>query len=362
MNSPLFSPITIGDLALSNRVVMAPLTRMRAAEGDVPTELHAEYYRQRASAGLIIAEASQVSPQGKGYMQTPGIYNQAQVEGWQKVTKAVHDANGLIALQLWHVGRIGHDSLQEGGQPPVSASAIAARTRTTIRGEHGEPVRVNCSLPRALELDEIPAVIDDFKRATKLSRDAGFDMVEVHAAHGYLLQQFQALESNERTDQYGGSMENRARLTLEVVDAVIAEWSPSRVGVRLSPKGNANGLEPADGEAMVLYLAAELNKRGIAYVHLSEPDWFGGPAPSEGFREALRNSFEGVIIVAGGYTLEKANGLYEQNLIDAVAFGRPYISNPDLVERLKTGAPFNPERKELYYGGGAEGYTDYPAL
>lgn len=362
MSVSLFEPVNLGEVSLKNRVLMAPLTRMRAGAGDVPTDLMAEYYRQRAGAGLIISEASQVSPQGKGYMQTPGIYSDAQVQGWQKVTAAVHQAGGKIAMQLWHVGRISHSSLQVDEQAPVSASAIAAKTRTTVLGENGQPQRVNCSTPRALGLDEIPTLIQSYRDATVNAQTAGFDCVEVHAAHGYLLQQFQAAESNERTDIYGGSLENRARLTLEVLDAVIAAWTPGRVGIRISPMGSFNALEPADGEAMAWYLAEQFERRGIAYVHLSEPDWAGGLPITDAFRQGLRQRFSGAIVGAGAYTREKAERLLAKQWISAAAFGRDYIANPDLADRLRLDQALNPQRPELFYGGGAEGYTDYPSL
>ncbi|REH36699.1 N-ethylmaleimide reductase [Paraperlucidibaca baekdonensis] len=360
--SALFEPLTMGALTLPNRVIMAPLTRMRASAGDVPSELSITYYAQRASAGLIITEASQVSPQGKGYMQTPGIYSPEQVAGWQRVTAAVHEAGGRIAMQLWHVGRISHSSLQVDNQPPVSASDLPAMTKTTVLGADGNPERVPCSTPRALALAEIPELLASYTHATHASREAGFDYVEVHAAHGYLLHQFQSIESNKRDDAYGGSLENRARLTLEVLDATIAAWDADRVGVRISPMGNFNALDDAEGEAMGLYLAEQFAQRGIAYLHLSEPDWAGGPQLNERFRIALRARFPGVIIGAGNYTKAKAEPLLAKSLIDAAAFGRPYIANPDLAERLRDDAPLNEQRPALFYGGGAEGYTDYPAL
>ncbi len=362
MSVSLFEPIQMGSVSLANRVLMAPLTRMRAGAGDVPTDLMVEYYRQRAGAGLIISEASQVSPQGKGYMQTPGIYSAEQVKGWQKVTQAVHQAGGKIAMQLWHVGRISHTSLQVDQHAPVSASDIPAKTRTSVLGDQGQPVRVNCSQPRALTLAEIPVLIQTYCDATVNARKADFDFVEVHAAHGYLLQQFQAAESNQRSDAYGGSLENRARLTLEVLDAVIAAWEPGRVGVRISPMGSFNALEAADGEAMGWYLAEQFERRGIAYLHLSEPDWAGGLPITDAFRQGLRQRFSGAIIGAGAYTREKAERLLANNLIDAAAFGRSYIANPDLAERLRLQQPLNEQRPELFYGGGAEGYTDYPVM
>jgi len=363
MSVTLFDALRIGPLTLKNRVLMAPLTRMRAGQpGDIPTALMAEYYRQRASAGLVITEATQISPEGKGYADTPGLYNAAQTEGWKQSTAAVHAEGGLICMQLWHVGRVSHTSLQIDGQAPVSASDKPYENRTTIKDADGKLVRAACSTPRALRTDEIPRLLEEYRVATRNAREAGFDMVEIHAAHGYLLHQFMSEESNFRTDQYGGSLENRARLCLEVVDAVIGQWDAAHVGIRISPLGIFNGLDDLAGQAMGLYLAAEFAKRGLGYLHLSEPDWAGGPALNDEFRKALRAAFPGVIIAAGNYTLEKAQPLLAAGLIDAVAFGRPFIANPDLPERLRVGHSLNPGRPELYYGGGAEGYTDYPVI
>ncbi|MGM7882671.1 alkene reductase [Yersinia enterocolitica] len=360
----LFSPLKVGALTLPNRVFMAPLTRLRSIEpGDIPTPLMAEYYRQRASAGLIITEATQISFQAKGYAGAPGLHTQEQLNAWKKITQAVHNEGGHIAVQLWHVGRISHHSLQPGQQAPVAPSAIAADTRTTVRDETGAWVRVPCSTPRALETEEIPGIINDFRQATVNAREAGFDYIELHAAHGYLLHQFMSPASNQRTDQYGGSIENRTRLTLEVVDATAAEWGAERIGIRISPLGPFNGLDNGeDQEEAALYLIEELNKRHIAYLHISEPDWAGGKPYSDAFRDAVRARFKGVIIGAGAYTAEKAESLIEKGFIDAVAFGRSYISNPDLVERLQQNAPLNEPDGETFYGGGAKGYTDYPKL
>ncbi|ATM95968.1 N-ethylmaleimide reductase [Yersinia frederiksenii] len=360
----LFSPLKVGALTLPNRVFMAPLTRLRSIEpGDIPTPLMTEYYRQRASAGLIITEATQVSFQAKGYAGAPGLHTQEQLNAWKKITQAVHEEGGHIAVQLWHVGRISHNSLQPGQQAPVAPSAIAADTRTTIRDETGAWVRVPCSTPRALETEEIPGIINDFRQATANAREAGFDYVELHAAHGYLLHQFMSPASNQRTDQYGGSIENRTRLTLEVVDATAAEWGAEHIGIRISPLGPFNGLDNGeDQEEAALYLIDELNKRQIAYLHISEPDWAGGKPYSDAFRDAVRARFNGVIVGAGAYTAEKAENLIEKGFIDAVAFGRSYISNPDLVARLQQKAPLNEPDGETFYGGGAKGYTDYPTL
>ncbi|CNI00675.1 alkene reductase [Yersinia vastinensis] len=360
----LFSPLKVGALTLPNRVFMAPLTRLRSIEpGDIPTPLMAEYYRQRASAGLIITEATQVSFQAKGYAGAPGLHTQEQLNAWKEITQAVHEEGGHIAVQLWHVGRISHNSLQPGQQAPVAPSAIAADTRTTVRDENGAWVRVPCSTPRALETEEIPGIINDFRQATANAREAGFDYVELHAAHGYLLHQFMSPASNQRTDQYGGSIENRTRLTLEVVDATAAEWGAEHIGIRISPLGPFNGLDNGeDQEEAALYLIDELNKRHIAYLHISEPDWAGGKPYSDAFRDAVRARFNGVIVGAGAYTAEKAENLIEKGFIDAVAFGRSYIANPDLVARLQQNAPLNEPDGETFYGGGAKGYTDYPTL
>ncbi|MGP2515885.1 alkene reductase [Yersinia sp. 2545 StPb PI] len=360
----LFSPLKVGALTLPNRVFMAPLTRLRSIEpGDIPTPLMAEYYRQRASAGLIITEATQISFQAKGYAGAPGLHTQEQLNAWKKITQAVHEDGGHIAVQLWHVGRISHYSLQPGQQAPVAPSAIAADTRTTVRDETGAWVRVPCSTPRALETEEIPGIINDFRQATANAREAGFDYIELHAAHGYLLHQFMSPASNQRTDQYGGSIENRTRLTLEVVDATVAEWGAEHIGIRISPLGPFNGLDNGeDQEEAALYLIDELNKRHIAYLHMSEPDWAGGKPYSDAFRDAVRAKFKGVIVGAGAYTAEKAEELIDKGFIDAVAFGRSYISNPDLVTRLQQQAPLNEPDGDTFYGGGAKGYTDYPTL
>ncbi|WP_297620145.1 N-ethylmaleimide reductase [Nocardioides sp.] len=357
----LFEPLTLGAVQTANRVLMAPLTRMRAtAPGDVPNALMAEYYVQRASAGLLISEGTQVSPEGKGYMDTPGIHSAEQVEGWREVTDAVHDAGGLIAAQLWHVGRVSHESFHDGGLP-VSASALPYRNRTTVRGEDGRPTRVSCPTPRALGLEEIPRVIEDYRRAAVNAREAGFDLVEIHGAHGYLLHQFLAADANQRTDEYGGSLQNRARLMLEVTDAVIDAWSADRVAIRISPVGSFNGTDDPEGAEAGLYVAGELGRRDLAFLHLSEPDWAGGPVLDDDYRQALRAAHPGPIVGAGNYDLEKANRLLEAGLIDAAAFGRTFIANPDLPRRLAEGLPLNPQRPESFYGGAAEGYVDYPA-
>lgn len=357
----LFEPLTLGDLILPNRIVMAPLTRMRATSpGDVPNDLMLEYYRQRAGAGLIVSEGTQISPIGKGYMDTPGIYSEEQVAGWRRITDAVHAEGGRIAAQLWHVGRVSHESFHN-GTLPVSASAVPFRNRTTIKGEDGKPLRTNCPTPRALTVDEIATTVDDYRQATVNAREAGFDLVELHGAHGYLLHQFMSTESNHRTDEYGGSLENRARFPLEVVDAVVGAWDGAHAGIRISPQGSFNGLDD-DDLAMALHLAEEFSGRGLGFLHLSEPDWAGGPVVTDDFRTDLRSAFQGAIIGAGNYTVEKAERLVGAGLIDAAAFGRAFLANPDLPERLRLGAPLNEPDLATFYGGDAVGYTDYPAL
>lgn len=364
MSKSLFTPLKVGAITVPNRVFMAPLTRLRSIEpGDIPTPLMGEYYRQRASAGLIISEATQISAQAKGYAGAPGLHSPEQIAAWKKITAGVHAENGHMAVQLWHTGRISHTSLQPGGQAPVAPSAIAAGTRTSLRDANGNAIREETSVPRALEIDEIPGIVNDFRQAVANAREAGFDLVELHAAHGYLLHQFLSPSANQRTDEYGGSVENRARLLLEVVDAVCNEWGADRIGIRVSPIGTFQNTDNGPNEeADALYLIEELARRGIAYLHMSEPDWAGGAPYTEAFREKVRARFHGPIIGAGAYTPEKAEDLMSKGLIDAVAFGRDYIANPDLVERLERKAELNPQRPESFYGGGAEGYTDYPTL
>lgn len=364
MSNKLFTPLKVGAITAANRVFMAPLTRLRSIEpGDIPTPLMGEYYRQRASAGLIISEATQISAQAKGYAGAPGLHSPEQVEAWKKITDGVHAEHGHMAVQLWHTGRISHASIQPGGNAPVAPSAINAGTRTSLRDENGNAIRVDTSTPRALDISEIPGIVDDFRKAVANAREAGFDLVELHSAHGYLLHQFLSPSANHRTDEYGGSVENRARLVLEVVDAVSKEWSAERIGIRLSPIGTFQNTDNGDNEeADALYLIEELAKRGIAYLHLSEPDWAGGQPYTDAFREKVRARFHGPIVGAGAYTPEKAENLIAKGLIDAVAFGRDYIANPDLVERLQRKAELNPQRPESFYGGDAEGYTDYPTL
>lgn len=360
----MFTPFNVGAITVPNRVFMAPLTRLRSIEpGDIPTPLMAEYYRQRAGAGLVISEATQISFQAKGYAGAPGLHTEKQIAAWKKITAVVHGEGGHMAVQLWHTGRISHASVQPDGAAPVAPSAINSGTRTTLRDEHGKAVRVDTTTPRALTLEEIPGIVNDFRQAVANAREAGFDLVELHGAHGYLLHEFLSPASNHRTDRYGGSVENRARLVLEVIDAVSKEWSADRIGIRLSPVGSFQNVDNGPNEeADALYLIEQLHQRGIAYVHLSEPDWAGGAPYTEAFRQNVRQRFSGTIIGAGAYTADKAETLIEKGLIDAVAFGRDFIANPDLVERLRQHAALNPQRPDFFYGGDAEGYTDYPTL
>jgi N-ethylmaleimide reductase len=356
----LFTPFDLGRIRLRNRIVMAPLTRDRATPGiDAPNQLNAEYYRQRAGAGLIIAEATQISPYGKGYAFTPGIYSPDQIEGWKLVTSAVHAEGGTIFLQLWHVGRISHPSLQPGNLLPVAPSAVAPKdTRTFI--ETGEFVSVGT--PRALELTEIPGIIDDYAAAASKAIAAGFDGVEIHAANGYLLHQFMGDGSNHRTDRYGGSVANRLRLTLEVTEAVSAAVGADRTGIRISPVSPASGAYDSNPQSVFFPLVRELNRFGLAYVHVVEGHT-QGPREFHGFDfEQLRKEFSGAWMVNNGYTREMAIDVVARGLADLVAFGRPFIANPDLVERFRTGAPLNEVDFATAFGGDDRGYTDYPTL
>jgi N-ethylmaleimide reductase len=362
----LLDSLSIGDLTLANRIIMAPLTRMRSQQpGNIPHALNAEYYAQRAGAGLIISEATQISQQGQGYPATPGIYTQAQIDGWRLVTDAVHQRGGKIFLQLWHVGRISHPSLQPGGAQPVAPSAIAAANSGTFTADW-QPTPI--LTPRALELGEIPGIIADFKQAAMNAKAAGFDGVEVHGANGYLLDQFLQDGSNHRQDMYGGSIENRARLLLEVVDAAIAVWSKNRVGVRLSPYGTFSDMHDSDPLALFTYVLQQLDKRGIGYVHLIEPrssNAGGGDGNIDTAPQTAKlfhKAFGGVLISAGGYQGADAKQAVAEGVADAIAFGRLFISNPDLPARIAAGAALTPYDRSTFYGGGAKGYTDYPTL
>jgi N-ethylmaleimide reductase len=356
----LFSPTTIGAIHVANRVAMAPLTRSRASMDGVHSDLAVEYYRQRASAGLIISEATNISRQGRGYAFTPGIYNDAHVVAWKKVTDAVHQAGGKMVCQLWHVGRMSHVDLQGNNLAPVAPSAIQAGEMIFLEtGKQAPP-----STPRALETSEIPGIIDDYRNAARKAKEAGFDGVEVHSANCYLLEQFIRDSTNHRTDRYGGSVENRTRLAVEVITAVSEIWGADRVGVRLSPITRAVGDTPLDSDPQGTYgfLAHRLGELGLAYLHCVEGQTRGANAAQNFDFKALHTAFGGKYIANNSYTREMAIGAVATGHADAVAFGRPFIGNPDLVERLRRDAPLTEADGSTYYGGGAEGYTDFKPL
>jgi N-ethylmaleimide reductase len=357
--SLLFQPLRLGDLELPNRVVMAPLTRNRAEHGgaDVASELAATYYSQRASAGLIVSEGTQISRQGQGYVWTPGLYNEAQVAGWRRATDAVHAAGGRIFAQIWHVGRISHVSLQPGGGAPVAPSPIRAKTRTFLETGFAE-----VSEPRALSIAEIAGVAADFGAAAANAKRAGFDGVELHGANGYLIDQFLRDATNQRSDSYGGSVENRARFALEAVDAVLKVWPAGRVGIRLAPVSPANDIADSNPEAIFGHLVARLSERRLGYIHIVEGATGGDRNIAPFDYLALRRAFSGAYIANNGYTRELAIETLAQGRADLIAFGKPFVSNPDLVERLRRDAPLAAPERETFYGGGAKGYTDYPAL
>ena len=346
----LFDPLVVGDLKLPNRVVMAPLTRLRAGPTQIPNALMAEYYAQRASAGLLITEGVPVTPQGVGYQGVPGIWSQAQVEGWKQVTKAVHDKGGRIFIQLWHVGRVSDPSFHDGAAP-VGPSAIPAKGHVSLlRPERPYPT------PRALTTEEVAGVVEAFRQGAENAKAAGFDGAEIHGANGYLLDQFLQDGSNQRTDQYGGLIENRARLLLEVADAVASVFGPGRVGVHLAPRADSHSMGDSDLAATFGYVARELGQRGVAFLCAREYD---GP---DSLAADLKKAFGGVYIVNEKFTAATAQAALDAGKADAVAFGKAYIANPDLVERLRVGAPLNDPDPSTFYGGDGRGYTDYPAL
>jgi N-ethylmaleimide reductase len=365
----LFQPIKVGHYNLRNRIVMAPLTRSRSRQpGNIPSPLNAAYYVQRATAGLIISEATQVSMQGQGYAWTPGIHSREQVEGWRLVTAAVHAAGGLMFAQLWHVGRISHPTLQPDRMLPVAPSAIKPAGEAFIENENGEGELVPFEKPRALQLEEMPYLVDQYARAAKNALAAGFDGIEVHAANGYLIDQFIKSGTNRRTDEYGGPVENRARLLFEVLDAVTPIFEADRVGVRLLPYGVVNDARDDNPEATFGYIAEKLNDYGLAYLHMinsvaSAIENKVEPEPAAlRMVELMRNKYRGKLIMAGGFDHDTAEQWLEQGKADLIAFGRKFIANPDLPERLRTRAPLNADDRPTYYGGGSKGYTDYPTL
>ena len=356
-SSKLFEPYKLGPITLPNRLVMAPLTRNRAVAGLVPSPLAVEYYAQRASAGLLITEASQISQQGQGYQDTPGIYSKEQVAGWRKVTDRVHERGGRIFIQLWHVGRISHISLQPNNGAPVAPSAIRAKGKTFVNNGFAD-----VSEPRALTPEEIPGIVEGFRRGTANALEAGFDGVEIHGANGYLLDQFAKDGANKRTDAYGGSIENRARLMLEVAKVVSAEAGAERTGIRISPVTPANDISDSNPQPLFDYIVDHLNALKLVYIHVIEGAT-GGPRDIAPFDYAsLRKRFAGAYMANNGYDFALAGKVLAAGEADLIAFGKLFISNPDLVERFKRGAPLNAPDKATFYGGGAKGYTDYPTL
>src|SRR3979490_2212412 len=354
----LFEPFQLGPITLPNCLVMAPLTRNRAVRpGMVPSPIAAEYYGQRASAGLLVTEASQVSQQGQGYQHPPGTYSKEQVAGWRKVTTRVHERGGRIFIQIWHVGRISHTSLQPNGGAPVAPSAIRAKGKTFVNNTF-----TDISEPRALTLEEIPGILEDFKRGTANALAAGFDGVEIHGANGYLLDQFAKDGTNKRTDAYGGGIENRAKLMLEVSKVVAAEASAERTGIRISPVTPANDVSDSNPQPLFDHIVEGLDALKLVYINVIEGAT-GGPRDIAPFDYgSLRKRFKQGYIANNGYDFELATKVLAANEADLIAFGKPFLANPDLVERLKRGAPLNAPDKATFYGGGAKGYTDYPAL
>jgi N-ethylmaleimide reductase len=366
MSSALFTPLQLGPHRLAHRIAMAPLTRMRAGRpGNVPHGLNAEYYAQRATAGgLIIAEGSQISLEGQGMPATPGIHSDEQIAGWRLVTDAVHAEGGTVFLQLWHVGRISHSSHQPGGSLPIGPSAIAAAGNAFT----SDFERVPFETPRALETAEMPALVESYAQAARNALAAGFDGVEIHGANGYLIEQFLHRRSNQRTDRYGGSIENRSRLAIEIAEAVAKVFGADRVGIRLSPFGIANDSGEPDPLPLYGHLIRELAKRRLAYLHLIEPRASGAGQAEVDHKdvpsaiELFRPIWSGVLIGAGNFKADSAEAAVAAGHADAIAFGRLFIANPDLPARLKRGAALNPYNRATFYGGGAEGYTDYPSL
>jgi len=368
MTRMLFDPFDLSGLLLPNRIVMPPMTRARAAAGQVPTDMMATYYAQRASAGLIITEGTQVSAQGQGYAWTPGIHTPEQVDGWKNVTAAVHRAGGRIFAQLWHVGRLSHVSLQPGGAAPVAPSALVADGVQVfvdpdgLGAAAGQGIRVQHSAPRALETAEIDALVHQFAVAAANAMAAGFDGVELHGANGYLINQFIDSGTNQRTDQYGGTLSNRLRFLDEVARAVIAICGPDRVGVRFSPLTTAQGAIDDTPQATYLAAAKLMDALKIAYIHIAEADWDDAPVMSAVFKEALRLVYSGATIYSGHYDASRAEEAIQQGWADMIGFGRPFIANPDLPQRLRTEAALNRGDSASYFGGNAQGYIDYACL
>jgi N-ethylmaleimide reductase len=359
----LFSPHRISTLHLPHRIAMAPMTRSRSSQpGNVPNAMMAEYYAQRASAAVIISEATQISPQGQGYSFTPGIHSDAQVKGWRLVTDAVHKAGGRMFLQLWHVGRMSHESFHADGKP-VAPSAIAPQAKVwVVDPKTGVGSMVDCPVPRALATAEVADVVEQFRNAAGHAKAAGFDGVEIHGANGYIIDEFLRRSSNQRTDSYGGSQQNRIRLLLEVAEAVMAEMDGAPVGLRISPFITQRGMDDAEAPATILMAARELDRMGLAYIHIAEADWDDAPVTPLQFRKDLRDAFSGAIIVAGKYTPERAERILADGLADVVAFARPFIANPDLPRRYRESLPLADFDATTLFGGGDTGYTTYKAI
>ena len=360
-DDPLFRPLTVGDLAVPNRVWMAPLTRCRALlPGHVPWELNAAYYRERASAGVIFTEATEIAPEGRGYVGVPGVFTDEQVAGWRKVTAAVHESGGRIVCQLWHVGRASHPAFQPDGKLPVAPSAVAADAEIHLPDGSKEPYPV----PRALDADELPGIVDAYRHAAVKSQEAGFDGVELHGANGYLIDEFLRDGANRRTDEYGGSPENRCRFPLRVLDALVDVWGADRVGIRVSPVGSFNGMTDADPPPLYRHLFGELAERGVAFlevvgaIHGDDVD----TAVLDEINADARRLFPRTLIFNGGYTGETARAAISDGKCDAVTFGTPFLANPDLPRRLKEGAELNEPNPATFYARGADGYVDYPSL
>lgn len=369
MTKHLFNPIKLGRLSLDHRVAMAPLTRSRAGQpGNVPTDLNVEYYRQRASAALIVSEATQISQQGQGYAWTPGIHTEQQIEGWRAVSNAVHEEGGHMFLQLWHVGRVSHPVFQPNGSLPVAPTAMPVAGKTFIVDEAGNGVWGDIPVPQELTVEGIREIVADYRRAARNAIAAGMDGVEIHAGNGYLLDQFINSDSNQRQDSYGGSIENRARLLLEVVAAVSDEVGGQNVGVRLTPMGRFMGMGDETPEATFGYIVRKLNDYGLAYLHLVEPAMVGTVKDEDidprwdAIIKLLRDEFKGVLMIAGGYDGDTAEKAIASGRADIIAFGRPFIANPDLPARLRDGHPLNIPDGSRFFGGDVTGYTDYPAV
>ncbi len=356
----LFSPVKLAGKTLKNRIVMPPMTRSRSTQpGDIANDLMATYYAQRASAGLIISEGTQISELGKGYAWTPGIYTPEQVAGWRKVTDAVHQAGGVMFAQLWHVGRVSHES-NTGGKQPISSSAIQAKGVKVFIDDNNNPGFVEAQMPRAMSVAEIHEVIAQYRHSAQCAKEAGFDGIELHAANGYLINQFLDSQANNRSDEYGGSLDNRLRFLREVVNAVGEVFGANAVGVRLAPLTTLNGAVDDNPQSTYVAAVQALNELNVGYVHIAEADWDDAPLMSAQFKHAIRDAFDGLTIYAGKYTKARAEQALEDGWADMIGFGRPFVANPDLPQRLKAGVPLAEHDPQTLFGGGPEGYTDYP--